>query len=152
MKAITLWEPWATFMALGLKKNETRHWPTNYRGPLLIHAAKRKMTEAEFRRFRQIIDYEIGMDKLSYGMLYNLQYGRIVCQVDLVDCKEITPANCPSEISTDWKERAEYQFGNYEPGRFMWVTNNLKMFDPAIPYKGKQGFFFVPESVLEGDK
>jgi hypothetical protein len=41
MKAISLWQPWASAIALGWKKNETRHWSTDYRGPLLIHAAKK---------------------------------------------------------------------------------------------------------------
>jgi len=41
IKAISLWQPWASAMALGFKKNETRHWATKYRGPLLIHAAQK---------------------------------------------------------------------------------------------------------------
>jgi len=40
MKAISLWEPWATAIAIGAKKIETRSWATSYRGPLAIHAAK----------------------------------------------------------------------------------------------------------------
>lgn len=44
LRAVTLWQPWATLVALGLKGHETRP-PTiswrNYRGDLLIHAAKR---------------------------------------------------------------------------------------------------------------
>jgi hypothetical protein len=40
IKAISLWQPWASLMALGLKRHETRHWPTAYRGPIAIHAAK----------------------------------------------------------------------------------------------------------------
>lgn len=42
-KTITLWQPYATLVATGIKQYETRSWPTNYRGPLLIHAAKRPM-------------------------------------------------------------------------------------------------------------
>ncbi len=39
MKAITLWQPWASLIAIGAKKIETRSWATKYRGPLAIHAA-----------------------------------------------------------------------------------------------------------------
>lgn len=39
MKAITLHQPHASFVALGLKNIETRSWNTHYRGPLAIHAA-----------------------------------------------------------------------------------------------------------------
>src|SRR3546814_21127441 len=41
VKAISLWQPWASAIALGHKSIETRHWPTKYRGELAIHAAKR---------------------------------------------------------------------------------------------------------------
>lgn len=34
MKAIRLWQPWASLIALGHKTIETRSWPTKYRGPL----------------------------------------------------------------------------------------------------------------------
>lgn len=39
MKALTLWQPWASLIAVGAKTIETRSWSTTYRGPLAIHAA-----------------------------------------------------------------------------------------------------------------
>lgn len=41
-KALTLWQPWASLVALGVKTIETRSWSTAYRGPLAIHAAARR--------------------------------------------------------------------------------------------------------------
>ncbi len=38
MKAITIRQPWASLVALGVKTVETRSWHTRYRGPLAIHA------------------------------------------------------------------------------------------------------------------
>lgn len=43
MKAITIWQPWASAIAHGLKGIETRSWGTKYRGLLAIHAAKLEM-------------------------------------------------------------------------------------------------------------
>src|SRR6476620_4962366 len=40
MKALTLTQPWATLIASGAKRVETRSWGTSYRGPVAIHAAK----------------------------------------------------------------------------------------------------------------
>ncbi len=40
MKAITIWQPWASLLASGGKMYETRPWETSYRGPIAIHAAK----------------------------------------------------------------------------------------------------------------
>ena len=41
MKAITVWQPWASLLVSGRKRYETRSWATTYRGPIAIHAAKR---------------------------------------------------------------------------------------------------------------
>lgn len=41
MKALTLQQPWATLLATGRKRIETRSWKTSYRGPIAIHAAAR---------------------------------------------------------------------------------------------------------------
>jgi hypothetical protein len=42
MKAISLIQPYATLIMLGLKTNETRSWDTKYDGPLVIHASAGK--------------------------------------------------------------------------------------------------------------
>ena len=41
MRCITIRQPWATLIAIGEKRLETRGWKTNYRGELAIHAGKR---------------------------------------------------------------------------------------------------------------
>ncbi len=40
IRGLTLTKPWATLVALGHKRIETRSWSTVYRGPIAIHAAK----------------------------------------------------------------------------------------------------------------
>jgi hypothetical protein len=40
MLGLTLTQPWATLVAVGAKRVDTRDWDTDYRGPLAIHAAK----------------------------------------------------------------------------------------------------------------
>src|SRR5215212_7218280 len=39
MKVLSLLQPWASLVVMGLKKIETRSWQTSYRGELLIHAS-----------------------------------------------------------------------------------------------------------------
>ncbi|MFL0196977.1 ASCH domain-containing protein [Clostridium sp. WILCCON 0269] len=46
MKTLTLIQPWASLIALGEKKIETRSWRTNYHGELFIHAGKSIYKEA----------------------------------------------------------------------------------------------------------
>lgn len=126
MKAISLWQPWASAMALGMKKVETRHWRTNYRGPLFIHAAK-KITPWPSITFQALFD---GIAFLPS----DLPLGALLCKVNLVDCQRILFHNRPGGF--------ERSLGNYEVGRFMWITEDLESFDP-IPYRGRQGFFNV---------
>ena len=40
-RILTVWQPWATLLALGVKRVETRPWSASYRGPVVIHAAAR---------------------------------------------------------------------------------------------------------------
>ena len=40
IKAVSLLQPWASLIAAGAKKFETRSWSTTYRGPLLICASR----------------------------------------------------------------------------------------------------------------
>lgn len=38
IKALSLWQPWASLVVLLVKWIETRSWATSYRGPLVIHS------------------------------------------------------------------------------------------------------------------
>lgn len=132
MKAISLWQPWASLMAEGLKRNETRHWATSYRGPILIHATKRM--EAPTILMRELLKPH------GYQSWDDFPRGALVCKVNLVDCissGKYSPGH------------PEYQFGDYGPNRYVWITNNLEKFKP-IPYKGSQGFFNVPNNLING--
>lgn len=129
MKAISLWQPWASLMAMGLKKVETRHWPTRYRGPLLIHAAK-KFVPPDSGLIQDLVKIPLG----------DLPRGCLLCKVELIGCHQVNADNRPWE--------PECSFGNYEIGRYMWITDNLETFDP-IPFRGSQGIFEVPDDLLK---
>src|ERR1700744_4583034 len=83
MKALSLWQPHAQAIALGLKPWETRDWPTRYRGPLAIHAAKRQWTDTgpwhddARRKLRRAMES---------GFAFGMAYGAVVCVAELVDC------------------------------------------------------------------
>ncbi len=132
MKAISLYQPWASLMAYELKKVETRPKKISYRGPLLIQAAKRPMDiihEQAIRDFEEIgVDWE------------NLPYGCLVCKVYLVLCE-------PTEYMLDLSDR-ESSHGDYTPGRKAWITNFIKRFETPIPYRGYPWPFNVPDELI----
>lgn len=132
MKAISLWQPWASLMALGWKKNETRPWLTRYRGPLLIHAAKKIVPWPSI--MIQAVFEDIAFQPPD------LPLGAILCKVSLVDCVKITFYNRPSY--------PEVKYGDYTSGRYQWITEDLEIFDSPIPFRGRQGIFNVPEKII----
>ena len=69
LKAITIHQPWADAILLGLKHYETRSWHTAYRGPIAIHASKRVFAPGEVDRVRFVHATEI------VGTWLNRRYG-----------------------------------------------------------------------------
>lgn len=125
IKGITLWQPWASFMAIGLKKNETRSWGTSYRGPLAIHAAANEPKD-------QIPwdVYALALDHI--GSWRSWPRGKILCISELLDCIHDPPIP---------KDPIEATLGFYGRGRAAWKTKMLQVFEEPIPVKGKQSLW-----------
>jgi len=128
MKAITLWQPWATLLAIGVKPFETRSWPTRYRGPIAIHAGK---TREGLDLCRGLPEIEEALARAGYT-LDTLPLGVIVCTARLVACRPTEP------IVADHLDDA---FGDYGPGRFAWHLQAIQPLDPPPPAVGRQGLW-----------
>ena len=130
MYAITLWQPWASLIADGVKKQETRSWapPKHLIGErIAIHAAKRKLTKAELRELPSMIHHDISA---RYGHFWeeDVPYGAVVATVEFGGACEIkgpllTPergllghhcyTNEPCRVYSDI-------YGDYSVGRIIW--------------------------------
>lgn len=136
MKALTLWNPWAVFMADGQKTIETRSWGTRYRGPLAIHAAK--MT----REHRDICMEQFYRDLIrdaGYKTIDDLPSGEIVAIGRLANCYCMTAADIRTvqDVAPD-----ELALGDWSPGRYAWVFEIDKcLLDDPIPARGYQGLW-----------
>jgi len=121
MKVLTIKEPFATLISKGIKKIETRSWKTKYRGKLYIHAGLSK----DYRKIDEI-------NKIIKDLNFN--YGKIICEVELVDCIYMT-----EEFIEKLKKnnKIEYLVGHYEVGRYAWILDNVKLLDKKIDAKGK---------------
>jgi hypothetical protein len=133
MKAISLWQPLASAMILGVKKYETRSWTTNHRGQLLIHAAKKFPPAA--RNFAMI-------ERTLGRIPARLPFGAIIGSVNLIDIKRVEDVvqNLPA---------IERLYGEYLPGWYVWLTDSFTAFNDPIPYRGQQGIFTVPDEVIQ---
>ena len=148
MKAISLWEPWASLMMLGAKTIETRSWPTKYRGELLICAAQGGLSNRELSILLNEYMFRDALKSLSNGDLQisDLNFGRALCLVDLVDC---IPTERMKALSLLHPESVEFQFGNYEDGRFAWITKNLRPLLHPFKMKGGQRIFNISQNEME---
>lgn len=127
MKVLSLTEPYATLIANGTKKIETRSWKTNYRGKLYIHASSTKMSKKS-KDNKELMDL-IGDTQLNYG--------KVVCSCDLVDCIEMT-----EDFINKVKENCnEYISGEYAVGRYAWILENIKVLSKKIEVKGHLGIW-----------
>lgn len=145
MRAISLWQPWASAVVFGTKKIETRHWLTNYRGPLAIHAAKH-LVQRELVMWLQRPEFITALWPIAkhscdpFGILERLPFGAVVGTVQVVDC---VPTN-QLTVSDD-----EYRLGDFGPYRYGWILEKPIAFGTPIPLTGRQGFFNIDDAALK---
>lgn len=122
MKALTLWQPWATLIALGAKRFETRSWTTNYRGLLAIHAGRRR----DYAKLQQCYPFSGPLNGVE------VVYGKVVAICILDDTHQLTP------LSAAMFPSREQQFGIYEAGRWVWKLKDIIRLRDPIPAMGAQ--------------
>jgi len=147
MKAISLWEPWASLIMTGAKKWETRSWSTNYRGELLICASKKGPPFYELNHLLSLWAFQGGLAPLVGKPLdltfhswpgvaiAHLNFGKALCVVNLTDCRK-------TDDLTLADIEVQKHFGDFSLGRYAWKLDDLRPIEP-FRVKGKQGFFEV---------
>jgi hypothetical protein len=138
MKTISLWQPWATLVAIGEKQYETRSWVIKYRGLLAIHASKR-MDEVQ-KEYCLQEPFKSVLEAKGYTS-QNLPLGAIIAVVRIVDIQ-------PTAGMVKTISRQEKAFGNYMEGRYAWKLELVKALAKPIPMAGAQGLFEVADDLI----
>ena len=108
MRAISLWQPWATLVREGKKTIETRMWPTNMRGDILICSTKKP--------------------KVSGHLC-----GYALCVVRLRDCRPMVRGD-ETAAMCDWEPgRWAWVLSNIRPTSPFPVTGKQGFFDVQLP-------------------
>jgi hypothetical protein len=134
MKAISLWQPWASL--IGIKRNETRHWSTRHRGAIAIHAAQR--FQREERAFAERPEIAKLLAPLT---IHTVPLGAIVALAQLDGCVRV-------ETIRDSLSPTELLLGNYDDDRWAWMFSHFVLLTHPIPYKGRQGLFDIPDTLV----
>lgn len=141
MKAITIWQPWASLLVMGQKLYETRSWTTTYCGPIAIHAAKRPVRRTLDALVADRRDGWVTLDYLYEGLfthpgsLDQLPTGAIVGTGYLLRCNLIDEAFV-AQLTP--QERA---LGDFTLGRYAWEFEQMAQLAAPIPARGAQGLW-----------
>jgi hypothetical protein len=176
MKVLTLHQPWASLVALGVKTIETPSWSTQYRGPLAIHAGA-KAKPCTVGEYGFIPAHKVATDLFS-GTTHCLwskwgwvqaPLGAIVATCTLVDVVPIGGRGemdrstkrllwtghvdgilCLEDYRTGSSRNVEDQrpYGDFTPGRYAWLLADVVPVDPPVPFKGGQGLTKTWEPAL----
>lgn len=157
MKALTLLQPWASLTVIRwesgrfCKMFETRSYRTNHRGLLAIHSSARipkgtaKICSEE--PFRSALGITEALQSVTCPRIINLDsvlpVGVILGVCKVVDCMPVEVA-LTHPLMTD----QEKCFGNYEPGRFAWLLEEMKVLPWPIKTRGYQRFWNFPDRNL----
>ncbi len=150
--AISLWQPWASLIAIGAKPFETRDWfpPKWLIGHrIAIHAAMRPMP-------RDAEDQEDFTEAFGgRGWRATLPKGAIVCTAVLAGAYQcgravghesvhvirgisgslaLEPLGCEGRIPLD-------TFGDYAPDRVAWWLTDIEPLHPPLMRRGRQGYW-----------
>lgn len=141
MKALSLWQPWATLIAREAKRIETRGWPcppSIIGRPLAIHATRGN--DHHWLRGREPFATELA------GVDYPL--GAIVCVVRVTACEPITPDLCNAIHQRGGY--TELAYGDYTGrGRYAWHLADVHTLASPYPARGRQGLWNVPPELAQ---
>ncbi|HPC43396.1 MAG TPA: ASCH domain-containing protein [Spirochaetota bacterium] len=116
MKALSIRQPWAELIMLGIKDVENRSRATEYRGSLMIHAARTlDVSKEELKKYAE--EYGFNPDMLIYGAL--------IGTVEVI--------NCTLKATRDWHYKGQYG----------WYLTNPKRLEKPIMIRGRLGLFNV---------
>ena len=155
MKALSLWQPWASLVAHGVKRIETRGRMFNHRGPLLIHAAKHWSIEQFSAMSNGPLNYacqQLNQHLRSVKNFtewqavpedYGLPLGAIVGIVDVVGCRPTGELTIYDIGRLPGVRYCEMDLGDFTLGRYAIQLATDAAFPEPISWKGKQGMFEV---------
>jgi hypothetical protein len=148
MKALTMTQPWATLVAIGENRIETRSWPTKHRGPLAIHAAKGFPADA--RALCRESPFREVLARHGYADAADLPTGAVialVCLDDVLEFGDSTLTDIRSRSAAGLLPAHEGDFGDFSPGRYGFALSDVRRLRAPIPVRGILGLWELPASV-----
>lgn len=147
MKALTLTQPWASLVAVGAKRIETRSWATHYRGPLAIHAAKGWTARDREFAASPLVSAAMCGDPEGVGLGRTFPLGYVVATVELLDCVPIAALRSHLRARDFEPAPCEERFGDYRPDRWAWLLGDVRQLVQPKPVRGRQRLWNLPDEM-----
>lgn len=171
LKGLSLTPPWGTLVAVAArfprlgKHIETRGWSTSYRGRLAIHQTKGlgELTERELAAICAREPFCAALAAVGITEPGQLPRGQIVAVVSLLDCVPTRNPAAAGVPGAPWftgvsrgvgqhyfevpPTEPERSFGDYRPGRFAWLLEDIQDVPEPVSCRGAQGLWDVPADV-----
>lgn len=163
MKALTIWQPWASLIMAGAKPYEFRRWkayPSLVGQRIVIHAAARKIDAVEASYLYNVIKHRNDCDELKACAAETCLFADKALPV-LGDAwfpyRIPLPLACGlgTAILGDPRNGLEIaeEFGisrandsdRDDHANWGWPLSEIEVWDEPIPMSGKQGFWNWPE-------
>lgn len=141
-RCLSLTQPWATLVAIGAKKYETRSWGTSFRGWLAIQASKGFPNDCRELCFEEPYK-EVLVREGGIKILRDLPLGQVIAICKVTECI-LTNRWTPPEDSN------EYAFGNYGPDRVAWKLEDVRRIKP-FDAKGSLSIWKLPRPITPAD-
>jgi hypothetical protein len=132
MKVLSIQQPFATLILTGWKQWETRSWPTDHRGPLLIHAARGTSEFAKWVSEDAFIRKILRME--GYPRIDRLPKGAIIGQVQVI-------ATLPVALVDRFPGEVDTIAGFWNQEWHAWQLDRPQLLRQPIQIAGKPGLW-----------
>lgn len=129
MKVLTIKQPYIELILRGIKRLETRSWPTKHRGPLLLHSSSSRDENAIS------MCHQLGLLPKNH----QFPTGQLLGIADVQECLNF-------KDTLAWLNKAfgagnEILFGFYGPQYFSFDLTNVVRFSKPVKLKGQTGLW-----------
>lgn len=151
MKALTLWQPWATLVAEGVKPFEFRRWPAPkwvWDQRIAIHAGARPVKRAEIDELLAGLRLEQGCGTAlvvepAVELLLRIQADPKCIPLSHVLCTAVIgkPVPAAEAVAKVYGENFKGDSNRIDHQVFGWPVGKIHRLEPPVPERGAQGFW-----------
>jgi hypothetical protein len=151
MKALTIWQPWATLIMIGAKPYEFRRWDYRTRMSelegqrIVIHAGARPVRREEVEDIvGRLNDRVSSLIPDKARPLLERLLGAYKCQgvVELSAALGTAVIGKPRHVASLFNSPADSD--RIDHHMWAWPLTNIRAYAPPVPVKGAQGFWNFP--------